>query len=61
MLRGSTYKKSLNIVNFEVRLVLDAMQKNWPVFLQTLGHLRIVLRGKVISIFEFLPALAAVL
>ena len=61
MSRVGTCQYPLNIVHFQFRAVVAAVQRNWSVFLQNLGHFRIVLRGKVISIFEFLPVLAAVL
>ena len=59
-LRVGTCKYPLNIVNFQVRLVLAAMQKNWSLFPQNLCVVRIVLLVKLVSIFEFSPVLAAV-
>ena len=60
VLRVGTCKDSLNIVNFQVRSVLVAMQKNWSLFAKDLCVVRIVLLVKLVSIFEFSPVLAAV-
>ena len=55
-----TRKNPLNIVNFQVRLDLAAMQKNWSLFLQNSCFCRIVLLVKLVCIFEPSPVLAAV-
>ena len=39
VLRVGTCKCPLNIMNFQARLVLAAMQKNWSLVLQTLCFL----------------------
>ena len=60
MLRVSTCKYPLNIVNFQIRLVLAAMEKNWSFFPVKFVFFRIVLLVKLVSIFEFYIVLAAV-
>ena len=50
----------LTIVNFQVRSVLAAMQKNWSLFPQNLYFFRINCRLKLVSIVELSPVLAAV-
>ena len=55
-----TRMNPLNIVNFQVRLVLAAMQKNWSLFLQNSCFCRIVLLVKLVCISEPSPVLAAV-
>ena len=55
-----TRKNPLNIVNFQVRLVLGGMQQNSSLFLQNSCFFRIVLLVKLVCIFELSPVLAAV-
>ena len=60
LFRFHNYKSAIKIVNFQVRWVLAAMQKNWSLFPYNLCVVRIVLLVKLVSIFEFSPVLAAV-
>ena len=60
VLRVGSCKDSLNIVNFQVRSVLVAMQKNWSLCAKDLCFFRIVFPLKLVSIYEFSPVLAAV-
>ena len=55
-----TGKNPLNIVNFQVGLVVSAMQKNWSLFVQNLCFFLIVLLVKLVCICELSPVLAAV-
>ena len=59
-LRVGSFKYPLTIVNFQVRSVLAAMQKNWSLFPQNLYFFRINCPLKLVSIFEFSPVVAAV-
>ena len=60
MLRVSTCKYPLNIVNFQIRLVLAAMEKNLSFFPVKFVFFRIVWLVKLVSVFEFYIVLAAV-
>ena len=60
MLRVSTCKYPLNIVNFQIRLVLAAMEKNWSCFPVKFVFFRIVWLVKLVSVFEFYIVLAVV-
>ena len=57
---AATFKYQLNFVNFQGRLVLAAMQKNWSLFLQNLYSLHIILLVKLFSLVELSPVLVAV-
>ena len=55
-----TRKNPLNIVNFQARLDLAAIQKNWSLLLQNSCFCCIVLLVKLVCISEPSPVLAAV-
>ena len=54
-----TCKYRLNIINFQVRLVLAAMQKQRSLCLQNVFFFHIVYPVKLVFIFEISPVLAA--